>query len=386
MKTIHIILLVDLPYFNIFETLYYEAKKDPRFKITVGMIKSHDERCNTNQVDNVLKQHGIEYEMFFNETTGVEFDVKHLQPDLVFLQTPYDWDKIRHKYYSSHYLMQFTKVAYISYGGSIISYEHPPLKDMIKNNSFFKRAWSSFVENKLIAAQLNQYHPNQFKACGYMKLDKFLHYKSNPDFKFKQRDNFNKIIAYKPHWHVSQKGESNFFRDIEVLLKLIQSRQDVQLLFIEHPMLKHSIITNKCLTQEELSKLWNVLENTPNIKIINEDDFLDDIANADIFVGDYCSTIIEAAILGVRIIYTPLNETLSEFGKEFSKYVLTASTSEQLQEFLQTSLQNNEKTDTAFIKVASNSNLFTFWQKICRRKTSYAKELLDYIYLKLHKG
>lgn len=288
------------------------------------------------------------------------------------LQTPYDAVK-RSALYSSEYLSSFAKVIHISYGSTIINYDKHPFKNfkLISSNKFFTRCWFAAMENPLIAKQFNMYHKNKFKSFGYIKLDKYINYKNNPDFPVSPRPDFKHVIAWKPRWHASI-GDSNFLTYVDYFKNFSKQHPETLLLFVLHPLLKDRLVTLNIYTQQQVDKLFNFFEKQKNIKIICDGDFLDDIYNADIFIGDYCSTIIEAAIFNIPTIYTPTHVTLSKFGRKFIKSSYVAKNVDDMNFVINKLFSGKDKKKRKrekFINVASPES----------KNASYAKDLLAFI-------
>ena len=373
-KKIKILAVIDEPYINTYETLYYEAKKEHIFDFIFVVIKPQDQRMNSSYGDlcKMMKNLNLPYIDGYDEKTGKELDLKTLNPDIVFLQTPYDLVK-RSELYSSEYLSSFTKIIHISYGSTIIDYDKPPFSDfkLIESNKFFNRCWFCAIENKMIANQLNKYHKNKFKSFGYIKLDKFLHYNKDSNFKIKSRPNFKHIIAWKPRWFASQ-GDSNFLTYIDFFKDFAIKNPDVLLLFVLHPLLKDRLITQDIYTKEYVDELFDFFEKQKNIQVICDGDFLDDIYNSDIFIADYCSTITEAAIFDIPIIYTPTVVKLSKFGKKFLQCAYIANDVQEMK-FHITNLLNGKDS------LNNNRKKFRYIASPKARYGSYAKDLLKYI-------
>lgn len=314
-----IVAVINTLYTNTFDTLYYESinRKDIDFifcvipfcridgnaKLVVGM----EELCN------MLEKKSYPYIKGYDDKTKKFFDLKILAPDAVFVQTPYDNQRISNLY-SAKYISSYTNLYTISYGASIISYDVPPYNKLITNNTSFMYYKYVFSESEIFSSELNKYN-GKYLPIGYIKCDKFLNYRDNDFFKFQPKDK-KFSIAWKPRW-VAIPGQSNFFTYIDYFLKLTENHPDILLYFINHSLLKQEILKNKLRSSEWCNDVFNKLLKLPNVKILGDDDFLDYVFNADIFVGDYCSTIVEYGLTGKPIIYNPTNVTLSEFGQQF---------------------------------------------------------------------
>ena len=73
--------------------------------------------------------------------------------------------------------------------------------------------------------------------------------------------------------------------------------------------------------QEILSEF----EHLSNTEIIMNEDFLDDVMNADLYIGDYSSTVVEFALTAKPLIYTPCDVILNEIGESIRGEKITYS-------------------------------------------------------------
>ncbi len=105
--------------------------------------------------------------------------------------------------------------------------------------------------------------------------------------------------------------------------------------------MENTVCAKQIATQKEIRKMFDMLENMKNVKIIEDDDFLDYVMNADIFVGDYCSTIMEFALTGKPVIYTPTEVILSDYGKEILKGMYIADNFNEISNII-SNLKNGE--------------------------------------------
>ena len=380
MRKTKIIALIDEPFVNTYETLYYEACRNPAIDFKFVLIKSADSRIqnkNYEYLQEMMRSHNLPYIDGYDVNTNKEINLKKLKPDVVLVQTPYDGVK-RSETYSSTNLMKYTRVVHISYGSSIVDFDKPPFSSgFFRNNSFFRNCWFCAVENPTVAKILNVYHPNKFLSFGCIKLDKYINYKHNNDFKFAERPPFKHVIAWKPRW-VVKPDESNFLTYIDFFKHFVSENKDTMFLFVSHPLLKSTLITENLYTQKQVEDLFSYFENQKNVKILENEDFLDYIACCDVFIGDYCSTIVEASILGHPVIYTPTKITFNDFGKKFAKQAYIANNKKELEFYIKECLEGKDalkKQREKFIDIASPA----------AKQVSYAYDLLNYIQQNLPK-
>lgn len=329
-------------YTNTFDTLFYESLKDDSVDMKFVVIPFKQPGTNETISMSALRQYmeskNYPYIEGYNEETGVYYDLYNEKPDAVFLQSPYDLQRIS-KLYSSKYLYTFTNVYHISYGSTMLNYDFPPYDNLLTNALQYFDA--CFAESTDLVKTLDKYNPNKYVPVGYAKCDKYLNYRNNPDFKFKPKDEeYDLSIAWKPRW-VATLGDSNFLKYFYSFVDYFSQNQNYQLIFVKHQLMENTVCAKQIATQKEIRKMFGTLENMKNVKIIEDDDFLDYVMNADIFVGDYCSTIMEFALTGKPVIYTPTEVILSDYGKEILKGMYIADNFKEISNIIE-NIKNGE--------------------------------------------
>ena len=314
MKKIKIFAIIHTEYTNTFDTLFYEAKKDDIFDWTFVIIPFKDERIEISleNIEKVMKEKKYPYIKGYDQTTKTYLDIKQFAPDITLLQTPYDQQRISYLY-SSKYFSTFSRCYHVSYGSSLVDYDYPPYNEVLYQQD---RLCTTLCESTEFCKILNKYniHPNV--PIGYIKCDKYINYKDNPDFTFKKRDQYKQIIAWKPRW-IGTIGDSNLLTYLEFFITYCKKNPDTLLYFILHDLLRNEVVfRRRIISPKKFDSIMQEIIELPNIKIIGHDDFLDDVFNADIFIGDYCSTILEFSLTGKPVIYTPCDIVLSTYGKK----------------------------------------------------------------------
>lgn len=314
MKRIKIYAIVHTEYTNTYDTLYYESQKDDRIDWTFVVIPFKQDKIyiSIDKIEKVMLEKNYSYIKGYDEKTDKYLDIKQFRPDIVLIQTPYDHQRISYLY-SSKYFSTFARCFHVSYGCSLIDYDYPPYKDVLYHQD---KLCTTLCENTEFCKILDKYkiHPNV--PIGYIKCDKYINYKNNPDFKFKQRENYKNIMAWKPRW-LGTIGDSNFVTYFEFFIKYCKKNPDTLLYFILHDLLENEVVFKRRIyTKNKFDQLMNQIKELPNIKIINHGDFLDEVFNCDVFIGDYCSTIMEFSLTGKPVIYTPCEVTYSQYGKK----------------------------------------------------------------------
>lgn len=337
-RVIKIFAIVGTEYTNTFDTLYYEAKNrnDIDFNFVVIPFRTPFYNIPMKKIERVMNEKKYPYIKGYDEKADEYFDLKQLNPDAVFVQSPYDL----HRYsflYSTRYFATFCACYHISYGCSLLDYDRPPYDFLVRT---FNPPAVILNENTMMADYLGKYHRNV--PIGYMKCDKYLNYRDNPDFNFKKRPDYKHIIAWKPRW-VGVPGESTFLKYVDFFIDYSQNHPDTLLYFVKHDLMKNNMVNEKkILTEHEFDNIFNRMAALNNIEIVSHGDFLDDVFNADIFIGDYCSTIIEFALSGKPVLYTPTNVFFNKFGKKISKGFYFINTADEMKKCLFNLIENNK--------------------------------------------
>lgn len=329
-----------MPYTNTFDTLYYEAKKDARFEWTFVVIPFAQGAVSIplEKITQMMDEKRYPYMKGYNAQTNSYLDIRLFQPDIVLLQTPYDTQRIS-PLYSSAFFASFARVYHISYGCSMVDYDYPPYDHLLYIQD---RNCTTLSENTHFTQILDKYHIHPTVSIGYIKCDKYLNYRHHPDFTFKPRPDFEHILAWKPRW-IGTIGESNFVSYIDFFIEYAQKHPRTLLYFIWHDLMYNELVNNRRIyTAKKFQAIMQKMQDTANIKIIGQGDFLDDVFNADIFIGDYCSTIMEFSLTGKPVIYTPCEVVLSNYGKQILKGYYVVNNVSEMTERLQSLLRGED--------------------------------------------
>lgn len=321
-------------YTNTYDTLFYEAKKDSNIEWTFVIVpfKQGGVEVSLDKIEKIMLEKNYPYIKGYDEVTKNYLDIKQFSPDITLIQTPYDHQRISYLY-SSKYFSTFSRCYHISYGCSLIDYDFPPYKEVLYHQD---KLCTTLCENTEFCKILDKYkiHPNI--PIGYLKCDKYINYKNNPNFTFKKREDYKHIIAWKPRW-LGTIGDSNLVTYLEFFIRYCKENSDTLLYFILHDLLRDEIVFKRRIyTKTKFDNLMSEIIEMSNIKIINHGDFLDDVFNSDIFIGDYCSTIMEFSLSGKPVIYTPCEVTHSSYGKKIiNGYYIVNNTDEMKNQLIQ---------------------------------------------------
>lgn len=342
-----IVCIIQNPIFNLFENFYNEVKKDEFFDVQFVLIPFVNNNRIINDIGELVDyfdKKNIPYILGYDFLSKEYIDILSFSPDLVIYQSIYD-DYRQSTLFHSTRIAQYVPIAHISYGISMI--EHTGIYDgLLENNPFTKVMWKIFVENQYIEKEFNRIMLGKAKAIGLLKCEKYLH---DPN-KFignwsLPRDNSFRIV-WKPRW-VGTQGHSNFLRYLDYFIHLVKANAEIDFVFYSHPLLEVQLVENtKIMTSQSYKNLINELSHLKNFRIEDSGDFLDTIMTADLYIGDFSSTMAEFCLTGKPIIYTPVEVTLNELGKIMQQVCYIANNRDELDNYIM-SIKN--KDDPLFI-------------------------------------
>lgn len=365
-----IIAVVNQLYTNTYDTLYYEAKKNSDIEWTFVLIPFDylTTHVSVENLEEMMNKKGYSYIVGYKD--GEYLDLKQFKPDLVLIQTPYD-SAYGSSLYQTPYLSTFCAVASVSYGASMISFEGDYYRSWMDKTQNIKNLWKNFNETNVTRNIINECYSNHSINTGYVKCDKYINYKGNNDFKIKEKnDKFT--VVWKPRW-LGTVGESSFLKYIYYFMYFCKKHPEIHFIFLLHQNLEGYLKHRKIMMPNEFQEILSEFEHLSNTEIIMNEDFLDDVMNADLYIGDYSSTVVEFALTAKPLIYTPCDVILNEIGEKIYESSYVCENIEQIE----TTILNiyNGKDE----KQSLRNQLREFLLIDTPKEQTYAQNLLKYI-------
>jgi hypothetical protein len=378
MGKLRIVAVVQYPITNLFDTLYIEHKNTGFFDFKFVIIPSKQPGSDVGEFKlkdmvGFMKKKKYPYIKGYDEINNSYYDLKKLKPDLVFLQTPYDLQRIS-PIYSSEYIKNFAKVANISYGAIMIKLKGI-YANLYENNPFVKNCWKIFVENDEMKEIFDNIMPDKAVSVGYMKCDYFLNYTNKIDYpehwSLSRKKSFR--IVWKPRW-IAKNTHSNLFKYLYYFIYLIENNPRVDFVWYMHPFIKSQIKNNKLMTETELNNVLKKIKLLPNFKIEDSGDFLECIFGADLYIGGASSTFTEFSLTGKPIIYTSsMADKLNSFGKKIIKGAYIVKNNVEMTQKIHELLRNEDP-----LKNIRQQNKKIISKKDFKNRT-IAQVILEYI-------
>jgi hypothetical protein len=290
-----------------------------------------------NQAYENFKIKGYNVIKTLNEETSEWLDVKkEIRPDIVFFTNPHNITK--KEYYINNFLHVLT--CYVPYAFVVIH-----SIEMHYNQNFHYFLWKHFVETKYHKEFANIYlleHSKNVIISGYPSLDKVFRkdYKPKNVWKDYKKGNAKKII-WAPHHTISGQGEgldySSFMEYHEYFIVLLKRRDDIQIAFKPHPMLKVKLYKNKEWGNEKTDSYYNIWNKLPNGQL-EEGEYTDLFQLSDAMIMDSASFIVEYLYFDKPLCFTMRNDAVKDrfnsFGKIVFNYLYTAKDNNEIDFFI----------------------------------------------------
>lgn len=290
--------------------LYEEMKKDDMFEIKIICYdEDYDKTIKTETAREFLIENNIDF------VDWIDFSLDRYSPHIVFLQTPYDGN--RRKEYKSNYLkMAGYRVVYIPYGMEIGDTEHSRKQQL--DNIVRRYAWKVFTFSDVMRRDYRLYSEAFDNVCvtGLPKFDSLYHKEEFPlDEGILKQANGRRIILWKVHFpkvaYVNGKLEL-FTPELNEYIGFtdyVASDNENFYIFMPHPRFLEFNEDEKI--QRQLQQLMQKIMRLNNVYIDNRDDYRYSLLNADAIIVDRSSVMVEAAAVGVPVLFM-YNSTFRE--------------------------------------------------------------------------
>lgn len=284
------------------EALYKELMGDERFEVVVMCYDEPiDASIKTETARSFLKENNIPF------VDWMKFSMSKYKPHIAMIQTPYDSN--RRKEFKSNYLKASGyRVVYIPYGMEIGDTQHSRKQQL--DHIVRRYAWKIFTFSNTIHRDYRLYSEQEdnVTVTGLPKFDSLYHKELFPlNQKIRNKANGKRIVLWKVHFPkvaiVDGKMEL-FTPDINEYIKFadyVQNDMDNFYIFMPHPRFLEFNEDKKIHNQLDI--LLSKLQKMENVFIDNNDDYRNSLLNADAIIVDRSSVMVEAAAVGVPVLF-----------------------------------------------------------------------------------
>lgn len=329
-----------------YQGLYNEMIKHPRYKIYIILSPLKNASLDTTKSDiqnmrEYFDNKGIRYKDF-NIDKFKGFDVKVLNPDLIFYPQPY----YTVMSYRPHRYYKFNKslLGYIPYGYNLRRGE------FICNEDFHNRAWKRFYENEYVREDCKLYSAvgdRNVEITGHAIADMFI--TANKDV-WKHQETRKKRIIWAPHFTIFNDGWSQntmFIEIAELMIEIAEEYQNqIQIAFKPHPKLLSELYRHPLWGKDKADayyKKWDIMENSQ----LETGEYSDLFMSSDAMIHDSGSFAAEYMYTGNPVMYTNkdmsvLFDSANELGKRIYEMHYVGTNEKDIKHFIKNIVLNGD--------------------------------------------
>ena len=286
-----------------YQNLYEEMRKYPRYEtyIVLSPMKSYTKEQNRLALDALKKmfdERHIPYHDFDTER-NIGFDVKMIDPDILFYPQPYITVMTyeRHRYYHFDNCL----LAYYPYGFSLRR------GSCYYDEDFHNRAWKRFYENEYTRQDCKEFSAvgdRNVEIVGHAVADVFM--KSHKDV-WKKQIQKKKRIIWAPHFTIFNDGWSQNTMFLEIADSMLhiadEEKERIQIAFKPHPRLKSELYKHPDWGKERTDKYYSKWEEMTNGQL-EQGEYADLFMTSDAMIHDSGSFAAEYMFTGKPVMYT----------------------------------------------------------------------------------
>lgn len=307
---------------NSLKPVYFALKNDPDIEACIlacpekifhrNYDVSHEE-YEENRAFSMCKEFDSRTINAYDKNSGTWFNLRTLNPDYVFTPRPYDINLP--PCYRTDELRKYTKVCYAPYSYCKMYWD----SRLVYNIDFVRNVYAVFTENEYYCSIVRQIMSKILKLdtkvefFGYPRFDL---YRNLPD---KQPDPaFRKVVLWLPRWTTNDSVEATtFFRYKDSIIKYFLEHKDLKLICRPHPFMLKNFLSTGELTQSDVDAFMKPFREEKNFVYDDTPDYRNALIDADIFISDTSSLLVEEFITGKPIIFCG---SMNKFDPESRKW------------------------------------------------------------------
>lgn len=278
---------------NSLKPIYDILKEDDRFIATIITVPNKD---GIKEMKTFLRS--VNYEAIDAFEDGKVLDIRTLSPDIIFIQTPYDW--MYPISYRTRNLVKYAKICYVPYCYGLSSGEH---QDIEFNINFLANVSCIFASNSFeyeyCSKKINKSKFTQdikIFDVGYPRFDICIDEVTS----MKAR-----TFTWLPRWNFdeSRNNKSSFLKYYKLLKDYFDIHKEVRLIIRPHPMMFDYILNNGILSIEEVNQIKNEVKMSDNVEFDTEFDYYETFLKTDVLISDFSSLLAEFYFMKKPIMY-----------------------------------------------------------------------------------
>ena len=341
-ETINVIFLVIHDSVWKYEGIFNLLEKDPKFDVKVVVIPmvqgGEVDMSNYQQTLKYFTNSNYSAVSSYDSISNTWLDIKKLtQPDIVFFTNPHKLT------FDQYYIYNFKEVltCYVPYAFIVIHLLHlhydMPIHHLL---------WKYFVETSIHREYAHSYSKRDSEnvvVTGFPGLDRIFEQDYTPSIAWKEYPGEGvKRIIWAPHHTITSQGVgldySSFMEYSEYFVHLLKQRNDIQIAFKPHPLLKGKLYKDKNWGVEKTNEYYSQWNELPNGQL-EEGAYIDLFYLSDAMILDSASFIVEYLYFDKPILFTMkdngVKNRFNTFGQRVFDYLYSASNHDETDRFIE---------------------------------------------------
>lgn len=339
------------------DSFYKACMNDPRIDAKlIYLDETVREAVQMQSAKDFLDKEKLDY------TDFCDFNIDEYKPHIIVVQTPYDAGHRIKAHWSSAWKAKGYRVVYIPYGIEISDTETS--HGMHFEQHVVENAWRVYTFSETMLKDYRKYCVNAeaVRALGLPKFDSLLDKSAfKLDNELVRRIAGRKVCLWKVHFPkiFEENGQDIFVTpDINEYIAFAEyaaRHKEIFFIFMPHPRFREPV-KNQNLQMLAI-KLMSTLENVDNVYIDTNDDYRYSLMNADFIIVDRSAVMVEAAAIGVPVLYMVNSNFYEPVTKAIEPLINSyeqGSTCEDMTEFTEACMRGEDRNkqirDKAFKK------------------------------------
>lgn len=291
------------------DSIYRSCIADERFSVQlILMEETAVETSHMVGAKRFLQENQMEY------ISEHAIDWNSFTPHVAFVQFPYDTGFHTPRTLTIHLKNRGTRVVYVPYGIEISDTEIAR-KDHF-NSFVVENAWRVYTGCEGLKAEYDKYCRNRqaVRVCGSPKFDAISHKEELPlADEIVERAAGRKIVVWKMHFP-KKIVENGCVRQITPYVseyiefaKKLEEYQDIFFVVMAHPRMLNGVVSSDTQGDDSLMQqvgvLFDIVKSKSNVYLDIADDYRNSFYHADAIILDRSAVMIEAAMLGVPVLF-----------------------------------------------------------------------------------
>lgn len=225
------------------------------------------------------------------------FNIAALRPDYVFIQRPYQM--YLPPVYRCGVVATYAKVCYIPYSYCKQLWD----SRSVYRHGFINYTYAVFTENQYYCDMMRTIYQDCFqetwKKIEFFGYPRFDVYKKNVEKKGTQ-----KVVLWLPRWTTLNDIEpTTFFKYKDILIPYFLEHPDVKFICRPHPKTFGHFMAIGAMSPEEVDSFKQLFAETENFELDESGDYLPAFTEADVFISDTSSLLVEEISTGKPVIF-----------------------------------------------------------------------------------